>query len=275
VTQISTLYVGTVMHRRLQPRRHRFRYQAFWFLLDLDELAALPSRLRLFSHNHPNLFSMHDTDHGDGTTTALRLQVERQLATVGVDIKGGKIKLLCMPRTFGYSFNPLSVYFCHDTIGTLAAVIYQVHNTFGERHSYVLPVERNADAVYQHCEKRFYVSPFLEMDLQYKFRVKPPAEDVAIAIHAQDRAGVVFTAALAGSRQEFTDWRLVRVLLRVPLVTMKVTAAIHWEALRLWLKCVRIMPRSESGRSVQAPTVEVSSAMDRLSCTLTRKTPAA
>jgi uncharacterized protein len=275
MTQTSALYVGTVMHRRLQPRRHRFRYQAFWFLLDLDELAALPSRLRLFSHNHPNLFSLHDTDHGDGTTTALRLQVERQLATVGVDIKGGKIKLLCMPRTFGYSFNPLSVYFCHDTIGTLAAVIYQVHNTFGERHSYVLPVERNADAVYQHCEKRFYVSPFLEMDLQYKFRVKPPAEDVTIAIHAQDRAGVVFAAALAGSRQEFTDWRLVRVLLQVPLVTMKVTAAIHWEALRLWLKRVRIMPRSASGRSVQAPTVEISSALDRLSCTLTRKTPAA
>ena len=179
-----------------------------------------------------------------------------------------------MPRTFGYSFNPLSVYFCHDEIGTLAAVIYQVHNTFGERHSYVLPVEGTAP-IYQQCDKRFYVSPFLEMDLQYKFRVKPPAEDVTVAIHAQERAGVVFTAALAGSRQELTDWRLVRVLLRVPLVTIKVTAAIHWEALRLWLKRVRIVPRFESRESVQAPTVKISSASDGLSCTLTRKTPAA
>jgi uncharacterized protein len=275
VTQKSALYIGTVVHQRLQPRRHRFCYQAFWFLLDLDELAALSSRLRLFSHNRSNLFSLHDTDHGDGTTTSLRLQVERQLATVGVDIEGGTIQLLCMPRTFGYSFNPLSVYFCHDAIGTLAAVIYQVHNTFGERHSYVLAVERNADAIYQHCEKRFYVSPFLEMDLQYKFRVKPPVEDVTIAIHARDRAGVVFTAALAGSRQEFADLRLVHMLLRIPLVTIKVTAAIHWEALRLWLKGTRVVPRSESPVRVMASTMSVSSALDKLSCTLTHKNPAA
>jgi uncharacterized protein len=275
VTQISALYVGTVMHRRLRPRRHQFRYRAFWLLLDLDELAALSSRLRFFSHNRPNLLSLHDTDHGDGTTTPLRLQVERQLATVGVDIEGGTIKLLCMPRTFGHNFNPLSVYFCHDAIGTLAALIYQVHNTFGERHSYVLPVERGAEAIYQHCEKRLYVSPFLEMNLQYKFRVKPPVEDVTIAIHAQDRAGVVFTGALTGSRQELSDWRLVRVLLRIPLVTIKVIAAIHWEALRLWLKGTRVVPRSESPVRVMASTVSVSSALDKLSCILTHKNPTA
>jgi uncharacterized protein len=275
VTQISALYVGTVMHRRLRPRRHRFRYRVFWLLLDLGELAALSSRLRFFSHNRPNLFSLHDADHGDGTTTSLRLQVERQLAAVGVDIAGGTIKLLCMPRTFGYNFNPLSVYFCHDAMGTLAALIYQVHNTFGERHSYVLSVERNADAIYQHCEKRLYVSPFLEMDLQYKFRVKPPVADVTIAIHAQDRAGVVFTGALAGSRQELSDWRLVRVLLRIPLVTIKVIAAIHWEALRLWLKGTPLVPRSESPARAMASTVSVSSALDKLSCILTQKNPTA
>lgn len=237
------------MHRRLRPRRHQFRYRAFWLLLDLDDLAGLSSHLRLFAHNRPNLFSLYDKDHGDGTSTALRLQVDRLLARVGVDIKGGAIKLLCMPRTFGYSFNPLSVYFCHDAIGRLAALIYQVHNTFRERHSYVIPVQRGADAIYQHCEKRFYVSPFMEMDLQYKFRVKLPVENVTIAIHAQDRAGVVFTAALAGLREDFTDWALLRVLLRVPLVTVKVIAAIHWEALRLWLKGMQLMPRSAASES--------------------------
>jgi uncharacterized protein len=246
VKPTSALYVGTVMHRRLRPRRHEFRYRAFWLLLDLDELAALSSHLRLFSHNRANLFSLYDTDHGDGTVTALRLQIERQLAGVGIDIKSGAIKLLCMPRTFGYSFNPLSVYFCHDAVGRLAALIYQVHNTFGERHSYVIPVQRSADTICQHCEKYLYVSPFMKMDLQYKFRVKLPVENVTIAIHAQDRAGVVFTAALAGLREDFSDWVLLRMLLRVPLVTIKVIAAIHWEALRLWLKGIQLVPRSES-----------------------------
>jgi uncharacterized protein len=189
------------------------------------------------------LFSFYDSDHGDGTITPLRLQVERQLAAVGVDIRGGVIKLLCMPRTFGYSFNPLSVYFCHDAVGTLAALIYQVHNTFGERHSYVLSVDRSRDAVYQHCQKSFYVSPFMEMKLEYKFRVKPPDEDVKIVIHARDRMGILLSASLAGVRQEFTDRRLLLAAVSVPLVTFKVIAAIHWEALRLWLKSV---PRSES-----------------------------
>jgi DUF1365 family protein len=236
------------MHRRLRPRRHHFRYRAFWLLLDLDELAALSSHLRLFSHNHPNFFSLYDKDHGDGTCTALRLQVERQLARVGVDIDGGKIKLLCMPRTFGYSFNPLSVYFCHDAIGRLAALIYQVHNTFGERHSYVIPVQGSADLIYQGCKKCFYVSPFMEMDLQYKFRVKLPVEDVTIAIQVQDLGGMVFAAALTGSREDVTDWRLLRVLLRIPLVTIRVVAAIHWEALRLWLKGMQLVPRVQISR---------------------------
>jgi uncharacterized protein len=264
VRSTSALYVGTVMHRRLRPRRHEFRYRAFWLLLDLDELAGLSSHLRLFSHNHSNLFSLYDTDHGDGTSTPLRLQVERQLARVGVDVEGGVIKLLCMPRTFGYSFNPLSVYFCYDEIGRLAALIYQVHNTFDERHSYVIPVKRCADAIYQRCEKSFYVSPFMEMELHYKFRVKLPVEDVTIAIHAHDGAGVVFTAALAGLREDFTDWRLMRVLLRVPLVSIKVIAAIHWEALRLWLKGMRLMPRSESSVRAKASAVGESSTLEGL-----------
>jgi uncharacterized protein len=241
----SALYVGNVMHRRIRPCRHQFRYRAFWLLLDLDDLARLSTRLRLFSHNRSNLFSLHDADHGDGSAIPLRRQVERQLATVGVDIEGGAIKLLCMPRTFGYSFNPLSVYFCHDATGTLSALIYQVHNTFGERHSYVLPVKRTLGAINQLCEKCFYVSPFMETELRYEFRVRLPAQDVAIAVHAQDKAGVLFSAALVGLREEFTDWRLMRVFLHVPLVTIKVIAAIHWEALRLWLKGMRLMPRSE------------------------------
>ena len=139
----SSLYVGSVMHRRTRPRVHHFRYAAFWLLLDLDELPRLSAKLRLLSHNGSNLFSIFDEDHGDGSSTPLRLQVERQLREAGVDTTGIRISLLCLPRTFGYCFNPLSIYFCHRADGALAALIYQVHNTFGERHSYVLPVGRS------------------------------------------------------------------------------------------------------------------------------------
>jgi len=135
----STLYVGSVMHRRLRPRRHRLRYRVFWMLLDLDEIERLPRVLRLFSHNRFNAVSFHDADHGDGSATPLRAQVERHLAAAGIALGGGAIRLLCMPRILGYGFNPLSVYFCYQRSGLLAAILYEVHNTFGERHSYLIP----------------------------------------------------------------------------------------------------------------------------------------
>ena len=142
----STLYAGTVMHRRVRPRAHRLRYRVFWMLLDLDEIAALPHILRLFSHNRFNAVSFFDNDHGDGSGRPLRAQVEEHLQAAGIAPDGGPIRLLCMPRVFGYGFNPLSVYFCYQRDGSLAAMLYEVHNTFGERHSYLIPVERAAGA---------------------------------------------------------------------------------------------------------------------------------
>jgi uncharacterized protein len=247
VSPASALYVGAVMHRRLRPCRHQFRYRAFWFLLDLDGLAAQSTRLRLFSHNRTNLFSLHDADHGDGSATPLRLQIERQLATAGIDIEGGPIKLLCMPRTFGYSFNPLSVYFCHRTDGTLAAIVYQVHNTFFERHSYIIPVETSSVGVCQACRKSFYVSPFLDMDLLYRFRIALPAERVAVSIRVATSDETVMHASLAATRSPFTDRALLLMLVTIPAVTLKVIAAIHWEAARLWLKGLRLRPRVAVG----------------------------
>ncbi len=232
----SSLYVGAVMHRRLRPRVHQFRYRAFWLLIDLDELPSLTERLWLFSHNRANLFSLHDADHGDGTATSLRLQVECQLGEAGVRIGAGRISLLCMPRTLGYGFNPLSVYFCHYPDGTLAALIYQVHNTFGERHSYVMPVAQASGVVHQGCPKSFYVSPFMDMNLRYEFRVSRPPGRIAVGIRAGTAEGPMFTAALAGQRNDLTDRMLARLCLTIPAVTIKVMAAIHWEALRLWVK---------------------------------------
>jgi DUF1365 family protein len=227
------------MHRRLRPRRHQFRYRAFWILLDLDDLARLSTQLRLFSHNRLNLFSLHDADHGDGSATPLRLQIERQLATAGVNIEGGAIRLMCMPRTFGYSFNPLSAYFCHRADGSLAAIVYQVHNTFAERHSYVMPVDATSRSVHQACRKSFYVSPFLEMDLRYEFRVVLADEHVVVAIRVASSNETVMHAGLQGQRRALTDRALLAMLLTIPAVTLKVMAAIHWEAVRLWLKGIR------------------------------------
>jgi uncharacterized protein len=232
------------MHRRLQPRVHHFRYRAFWLLADLDELPQVSHGLRLFSHNRANIFSLYDKDHGDGSGTPLRQQAERLLAAEGLDIGTGRIALLCMPRTFGFSFNPLSVYFCYSEDGALAAVIYQVHNTFGERHAYVLPATTTNGSIHQSCRKSFYVSPFMAMDLDYDFRLLPPGEGLALAIRAKGTAGPVLNAAAAGRREVLTDAALLRLALSVPAVTWKVISAIHWEAVRLLLKGVRYRGRA-------------------------------
>jgi DUF1365 family protein len=232
----SSIYVGSVMHRRLRPRRHHFRYRAYWLLLDLDEIETLSKRLIFLSYNRPNLFSFYDSDHGDGTKSPLRPQIDRQLCEAGIDISGGRITLLCMPRTLGYCFNPLSIFFCHREDGSLAAIVYQVHNTFAERHSYVIAVKDAGNAVHQNCRKRFYVSPFLDMDLRYDFRIVGPDKRVAVAIAASGPEGPVLSAVMTGYRSPLTDRNLASLFLRIPAVTLKVVAGIHWEALKLWIK---------------------------------------
>ncbi|MHC2438073.1 DUF1365 domain-containing protein [Bradyrhizobium sp. USDA 4451] len=243
MTLRSCLYRGSVMHRRLRPASHRFRYRAFWLLLDLDEMPALISRLRLFSHNHFNLFALYDTDHGDGRATPLRAQIERQLEQAGIDLAGGQIQLFCMPRTLGYSFNPLSLYFCYRDSGQLAAIVYQVHNTFGERHAYVAAIDADDASIRHDCNKDFHVSPFMAMNQSYHFRLHLPGERFALGISASEDGETILSACLGGSRQPLSDWTLLRSFLGIPLVTTKVILAIHWEAARLWLKGMRICER--------------------------------
>jgi uncharacterized protein len=245
----SCLYVGSVFHRRLQPKPHRFRYRLFWLLVDLDEISALDRKLSLLSLNRFNLFSLHDRDHGRGGATPLRGQVERLLAAEGIDLAGGAIKLLCMPRTLGYGFNPLSVYFCAGADGALKAIVYEVHNTFGERHAYVLPAAESGGSVRQACAKKFFVSPFLPMGLRYEFNVTPPEQRLAVAIRVSGPDGVVLRAALTGERRELTDAALIKAGLAMPVEAMKTTAAIHWQAARLWLKSVAYLGRERARES--------------------------
>jgi hypothetical protein len=169
--------------------------------------------------------------------------VETKLREAQIDLSGGSIRLLCMPRTLGYCFNPLSVYFCCDANGVPAALVYQVHNTFGERHSYVVPAKPKSGALRQNCRKALYVSPFLDMNMRYDFRVAGPDERIAIGIRVSTPEAQVLNAVLTGMRCGLSDRNLMRVFLAIPAITLKVIAAIHWEALRLWLKGLRLRPR--------------------------------
>jgi uncharacterized protein len=241
MTESSCIYAGHVMHRRLRPRAHRLRYRVFWLLLDLDGIDGLSEKLRFFSRNRFNLIGFFDRDHGDGSAVPLRTQAEQLLRRAGCRSDAvAKIKLLCMPRVLGYAFNPLSIYFCYRHGGALEAIIYEVHNTFGERHSYVIPGRGATSEIAQHCDKEFYVSPFLGMDMSYTFRVSLPEEHVGITIHGKEGDEPVIAASLSGSRRELSEAALLKTFLTHPLLTLKVIAAIHWHALRLVLKGFRI-----------------------------------
>jgi DUF1365 family protein len=232
------LFPGVVMHHRLRPFRHRFVYRVFSVLLDLDRLDALDRRLRLFSVERGNLFSFRNKDHGPRDGGALRPWVEACLAELGLDLDGGPIRLLCFPRVLGYVFNPLSVYFCYDPANTLRAIVYEVKNTFGGQRAYTLPVdERRSDGqIRQACGKDFYVSPFIDLEAGYRFKVIPPADRLSVVIHEEIEAGTQLVATLTGRRVPLTDRQLLLAALRVPFMTQKVIAGIHWEALKLWLK---------------------------------------
>ena len=189
----SAIYPGTVLHARTRPVRHRLRYRMLNLLLDLDELPTLNARLRLFGHNRRALFEFREADHGDGSATPLRDQVQAQLRAAGLKPEGGRIRVLCMPRLLGMVFNPLTVYFCDAADGTPQALLYEVNNTFGQRHSYLIPVRAGQQAVIrQRIAKDFYVSPFMDMALTYHFRVAPPGDRLACHVrrmHLPPRPG--------------------------------------------------------------------------------------
>ena len=241
--QNSALYVGTVTHCRLRPRAHRLAYRIYSLLLDLDELERLDRRLRLFSVNRFNLFSFHEKDRGDGGNLPLRAQVEEKLRAAGLPSDGGAVKLLTMPRLLGWSFNPLSVFFCYRPGGDLTAILWEVDNTFGERHGYLLPAGAPGETVHQGCAKAFYVSPFMDMNLRYAFAVDGPDARLRIVIDALDTDGLILRTRHNAVRQPLTDAALARLFFSLPFQTLRVVFGIGWEALKLWLKGVRLRPR--------------------------------
>ena len=230
------LYRGHVMHMRLTPFKHQFRYRVFTLLLDIDRLeetAAATPWLRL---DRFGLVAFRNRDHGPRDGGPLRPWVDSQLAANGRP-PADRVMLLSFPRILGYVFNPLSVYFCYGPEGSLETVIYEVKNTFGDQHPYVLAADQAEDGAARHDqEKGFFVSPFIGMDQTYRFTIRPPGERLAVKIRQHDTKGPWLIATQSGSRRPLTGRALLGAWASHPLMTLKVMGAIHWQALKLWIK---------------------------------------
>ncbi|MFZ4806281.1 MAG: DUF1365 domain-containing protein [Hyphomicrobiaceae bacterium] len=249
MTAEALICAGEVVHVRLRARHHRLRYHVFALMVDVDALDHVARGSRLFSYNRAGVVSLHDRDYGAGDGTPIAVQARRVLADHGLPHATARVRLLTYPRVFGYTFNPLSVYFGYDAAGELAGVIYEVSNTVGERTSYVMPAGAACDGVYaQACRKHMYVSPFTPAAVDYGFRLRPPGDDVLVGVLLTDTAGPILRAHFRAEARPFGDLGLIRVLLGHPLLTLKVIGAIHWEALRLWFKGVPVVQRHRSPR---------------------------
>lgn len=266
----SGLMVGTVWHKRYAPRCHEFSYQVFYGLFDLDELSDLDRCSWIFGVDRAALFSIHQTDYGlkpgqNGKDLKKRIAglIKHQF---GDEIK--RVELLTMPRVLGYAFNPISVYYCYAKGGLISHVIYEVNNTFGERFSYAFSVEEENGKLASHeCEKQLHVSPFFDVSGGYRFRQDKDAKAIRLAIDYRSgaqklepgsaslqmpevvgdtRSQKTFSATMSLSKKVFSSRNLLWVSARIPFVTLKVMAAIHWQALLLWIKKHRIFRKPSS-----------------------------
>ena len=265
------------MHHRFTPKEHRFDYRIFLFAFDLDELPELHRRLPLFSYNRANLFSFRDRDffpiaeplhhptaspgpadsaNRKSAIENLKSRVVAHLATRRIDLTGGRVVLVTLPRVLGYLFNPVSFYFCYDAAGTCVASLAEVTNTFREMKPYFLgPETRSAASVssgpstlnsqlstggaaafHLRTPKHFYVSPFSDVDTAFDFTLRAPGERLSIQIDDYVGAERTLTSTLAGPRRELTGARLAWFSLKYPAITLRIIALIHWHAALLWFR---------------------------------------
>ena len=239
----SCIYSGSVTHRRFKPKRHFFTYKTFSLLIDLNEIKNLEKKINFFSYNKFNILSFYDADHGLRDGSSLINWVKNTLVQAKIDIGSGTIKLLCYPRFFGYVFNPLSIFYCYDDNLKLKAVLYEVKNTFNEQHTYIFPALQTSNLILHKCDKKFYVSPFMEMETFYNFRLLKPKKLLKVFIKQSDAEGTIFTACQVGKKIEMSSKNLFFQFLTHPLMSFKVILAIHFEAFNLWTKGVKHVKR--------------------------------
>lgn len=249
----AVLYPGKVMHARLKPFGHRFNYRVFSCLFDLDALAQASQMAGIFSLNRFNLLSFYEKDHLPNNTEGSLRNYAAKLVEDAGGTRPERILLLAYPRILGFVFNPLANYFCYDKNDRLTAVIYEVRNTFGERHTYVCKVEDGQltqAGLRQERNKIFYVSPFMGMEMRYHFRLLPPGEEVKIRIFETEGSDPTLSATFSGKAQTFNGPNLLGQIVRIPFMTLKVIAGIHWEALKLWIKGAKFHSRGKPPATV-------------------------
>jgi uncharacterized protein len=264
----AMIFTGRVVHKRLRPKPHALNYRVFSFLLDIGKLDAVSASCRLFSRNRFNVFSFYDKDHGPGDGTPVLDIARESLTAAGRPFENRRILLLAYPRIFGFVFNPLSVFYVYAPDDALETVVYEVNNTFGERTSYVVAAGEAAGhvggdaggggagggSVYaQSCVKEMFVSPFASGRGGYKFRITDPAAEAVVAVLLSDADGALIKTHFRGAAKPMRDMTLAGLLVRYPLLTFKVVAAIHFEALKLWLKGVPLSERHVSPRYTTTP----------------------
>ena len=243
----SSLYECTVMHHRLEPLKNRFVYRIFMFHLDLDELDTLHSTMKLFSRNRFNIFSFRDSDHVNFGKTTVKENIIEYLRQNGISLNVGKIELVTHLRMFGYIFNPVSFYFCFDKEGNPVCAVPEVGNTFGEMKPYLLrPEDRTEQGFRKMTDKFFYVSPFITLDTIFDFNLHIPGEKLHVAIDDYTGGKKFFLTAVNGDRKPLTDSRLLWYVIRFPFITLQVIGLIHWQAMKLYLKKLPYLKKSDN-----------------------------
>ena len=239
----SSIYNGTVIHKRFKPKKHFFRYSVFSLFIDLSELNQLDNSIKFFSFNKFNLISFFEKDHGDRDGSSLIEWVKKNLNENNISSENIKIKLLCYPRILGYVFNPLSVFFIYNSKNKLISILYEVKNTFGEQHTYIFKVEDDLNLFQHNCSKKFHVSPFIEMNCNYFFRILKPGENISVIIDQYHSNEKILYASQDGKRADFNSKELLKSYLKHPLMTFKIISAIHFEAFKLWAKGIKFIKK--------------------------------
>jgi DUF1365 family protein len=239
----SAIYNGTVIHKRFKPKVHSFKYSVFSLLIDLSELEILDKKISFFSLNKFNLISFFEKDHGDRDGSSLKNWVIKQLQNYQINTENIKIKLLCYPRIFGYVFNPLSVFYIYNENENITAILYEVKNTFGEQHTYVFKIKHDQKLLQHNCSKKFHVSPFIEMNCSYFFKLLKPSQKISVIIDQYQEQDKILYASQDGTRMEFNSKELLKSYLKHPMMTFKIIIAIHYEAFNLWIKGIKFIKK--------------------------------